>query len=45
MKVLEINEIKLFWLNGLKAVFRPIGYGKELKYGYFWVGRGQKTPA
>ena len=22
----------------------PIGYGNELKYGYFWVGEGVKNP-
>ena len=22
----------------------PIGYGNELKYGYFWVGAGAEKP-
>ena len=44
MEVLEINEIRLFWLNGLKAVLDSIGYRNELKYGYFWVGEGSEKP-
>ena len=46
MEVLEINEIRLFGLMAERLFLDPIGYGNELKYGYF-LGRGgvRKTPA
>ena len=44
MEILEINEIRLFWLNGWKAVLDPIGYGNELKYGYLASEGGSEKP-
>ena len=44
MEVLEINEIRLFDLMAERLFLDPIGYGNELKYGYFWVGEGSKNP-
>ena len=29
---------------GLMAVLDPIGYGNELKDGYFWIGEGSEKP-
>ena len=44
MEVLEINEIRLFGLMAERLFLDPIGYGSELKYGYFWVGEGSEKP-
>ena len=44
MEILEINEIRLFGLMAERLFLYPIGYGNELKYGYFWVGEGSKNP-
>ena len=40
MEVLEISEIRLFGLMAERLFLYPIGYGNELKHGYFWVGEG-----
>ena len=45
MGALEINEIRLFGLRAERLFLDPIGYGNELKYGYFWAGGVIKTPA
>ena len=45
MDILEISEIRLFGLKAERLFLDPIGYGNELKHGYFWVGEGSKTPA
>ena len=45
MEVLEINEIKLFGLMTERLFLDPIGYEKELKYGYLARGGVRKTPA
>ena len=44
MKVLETSESRLFGLMVERLFLGPIGYGKELKYGYLTNGRGQKNP-
>ena len=37
------NKWNLGYLNE-RLFLDPIGYGNELKYGYFWVGGGSKNP-
>ena len=44
MEIIEISEIRLFGLMAERLFLDPIGYGNELKYGYFWVGEGSKNP-
>ena len=45
MEVLETSEIRLFGLMAERLFLDPIGYGKELKYGYLTKGGVRKTPA
>ena len=43
MEVLKISEIRLFGLMAERLILDPIGYGNELKYG-FWAKGGVKKP-